>query len=215
MTGKAGYRQPENAITRICNLRLNTTNGRRYRSALERTAKMRASGFIITAVLLSGCAAQQQARLRNEVVQARAACADQWGETPATIVQRANCFNDVSERLVAPHSPNPDLLRLDEAARSALAEKVAKGEMSFAEAKLRMAQVEAQLTSEAQRRSAERAIANAQNINAEAQRTSSIINSMALIQAGQNMSTMPYYLPHSTTNCRSALTGNFVNTSCY
>jgi len=73
-----------------------------------------------------------------------------------TRVDWARCINDNENRIVQPVNPFPDLLNLKQAYRAVLAEKVDNGKMTIDEAKLAMAQLITEITTEAERRLAAR-----------------------------------------------------------
>lgn len=85
-----------------------------------------------------------------------AACSELKG----TAVAQAKCVNYVVDRYVQTNV-NRDLLSLEEADRLALSEQIDAGKLTRAQADLQFAQMRTQLTSEAERRANNSAIATA------------------------------------------------------
>jgi hypothetical protein len=124
-------------------------------------------GTIILAVTIAGATASGlsgcvQAGPSPEAVaslkEAAAECKAQF----AAHVERAHCVNDALDKFIRPTVRYADLLDVLEAERVALAEKMDAGTMTQAEADLALTKAEADINSEADRRSNSAAIVAAQ-----------------------------------------------------
>jgi hypothetical protein len=120
---------------------------------------MRAWLVILAAAGLAGCMPVPSAEAVNGTFKQEAAgCVNL-----PTHVATAGCINEAINRTVAktfgPNVPDADLLRLGNAERLVVAEKMDGGQMTPAEANAVMARVGAETNSEAQRRLTNMAIA--------------------------------------------------------
>ena len=101
----------------------------------------------------------------------------------ANAVPWAKCVTLASDRYIRPNHPYPDLLNLSDANRLALAEKIAKGQLSVAEATQQSAAMNSQIVAEAQRRSLATRAVTAQEQASEAQRQAAFAQQMQAITA--------------------------------
>ena len=78
-------------------------------------------------------------------------CTASFSEEPKDAIARAKCFNAADEAY-APYTGSPDLIRLRIAKRTEIAERMATGKITRAQGVLELAELNASLTSEDQRR---------------------------------------------------------------
>jgi hypothetical protein len=100
--------------------------------------------------MLTGCAARQAAQQSAEFNSAKEQCRTQIPAQIGNYVSLATCFNAARDRIFPPSAA----LALIEATHLSLAEKVDAGQMSLADARLQMANLEYGLNQEAQDRAA-------------------------------------------------------------
>jgi len=121
---------------------------------------MRAITAVALAIMLSGCVSRN-AEIRAGVDGARAECrANAQAGKFRTWVDAARCLNAAEAPLAQVQGHYPDLWNVKFATRTAIAEKVDRGEMTAAQAELAEAEANHRLVSEMERRGiARRAVA--------------------------------------------------------
>jgi hypothetical protein len=120
---------------------------------------LRALSFIALALTLCGCglARQRELQERNAALQEQSKAAMQECDAKfpkgvvATVVPRIQCLNDAMA-IVRPTSRNPDLLESFMASRSAIAERIQKGQITMAQGNEEIANKWSQVVAEDQRR---------------------------------------------------------------
>jgi hypothetical protein len=102
--------------------------------------------FIIPAafcvILNAGCVDARNAEANAAIKAARGQCDAQYPKEPGFYGAHAKCVNAAIDRVALPLSRNPDLIKLQEAFRSALSAKIDRGEMLIEDAQLQMAEAD-------------------------------------------------------------------------
>jgi len=118
----------------------------------------RVFAYIVFALMLAGCGLSRQqeqqaarAAALEQLKAANATCQAAYSEEAKDAIARAKCFN-AADQAYMPFSDAPDLLSLRIAKRSELAERMAAGKITRAQAVLELSQLNANLVSEDQRR---------------------------------------------------------------
>jgi hypothetical protein len=114
---------------------------------------------LVLFALIGGCSPSRLQQTAGQVSAANTECDARFASGEfRTRVDWAHCINDNENRIVQPVNPFPDLLSLKQAHRIVLAEKVDSGKLTLDEAKLAMAQITTQITTEAEKRLTRRAL---------------------------------------------------------
>jgi hypothetical protein len=147
--------------------------------------------ILAIAPFLAGCATTQRAEMQNRAALAKAEfaaekakCAELWPPSQGNYLPRAKCESIAFDRIGKPLVPNPDLFELAWSYRIALADRVDRGELSPEDGRLRMAQVNAQLSTEARNRLNAARRADAPIQMAEAQERAQQIAAMGNLLTG-------------------------------
>jgi hypothetical protein len=125
--------------------------------ALMRFTAFAAAALIV--LLVAGCGLIRQRELQERSAQLRAqstaaaqVCDERFPKGQVkTAVARTQCVNDALA-ILRPIMPHPDLLDLNLATRTALAEKVQKGQLTLAQANEEMMRKQSEMIAEEQRR---------------------------------------------------------------
>ncbi len=130
---------------------------------------------ILIASLLPGCGvvadAQNKERQQNLAAEEKAAfekCEAQHPKPRSKQTPWTNCINEAETRISRASAPFPDLLDQRMAAQSLLAAQVDAGKLSLEEARLQLAKINTELTSEGERRAGGRRSVRAQETDANA-----------------------------------------------
>jgi N-formylglutamate amidohydrolase len=97
--------------------------------------------------LLCGCAPQLAAENGAALAAARQQCDTTYPKIIGLYGSHAKCLNGAIERIALPTSRNPDLVKLQEAARVVLSTKIDRKEMSPEDAGLQMAELDTRVAS--------------------------------------------------------------------
>lgn len=179
------------------------------RALLLVTVAMPAAACLVS---LAGCAAQERLAARSELNAANAACDAQWPKVVGNFVPRAECLNRAFT-LAAPRlGLHGDLVELFNAARSSLAVKADRGEITPEDMNLRLAELKTQLASEQQRRTAEQAAVSAQRAAA----FGAILSGIGAMRRAYQPIPLPTIQPNPMVNCMSMpLGGGMMSTICH
>jgi len=133
---------------------------------------------------------QKLAAANQQLKEASEACQASFSEERKDAIARAKCFND-ADRAFMPFSTAPDLVNLRMAKRSEVAERMAQGKITRAQAVLELNELNSNLVSEDQRRR------NA-NQSAAAQQQAATAATIGAINAGAPRTCTRY---GNTVNC--------------
>ena len=142
---------------------------------------------VVFGLALAGCVSSQSKKLNDATASLTAAKAKCDVQTFRTRTEAARCANEAEEAYLLPAFPYPDLVRLKIATRTALAEKVDRGQITQAEADLEMARQMSQASSEIEKRTlAKRAVGAQESAASSLDRATRQPSICSYTQAGVN-----------------------------
>lgn len=161
---------------------------------------MRLPVVLLLSAILSGCTALAVERAASEAKETMQRCqADYESGTIKTCVEMANCSNFALDKVSQAGYPYGDLIEYNKAQRVSICRKVDKRKISFEEAKLEMAKVGVEISTEEQRRSFNQAQMHSANMQA----------------TGILMQGLAANRPARPTHCTTMQTGSFGTINCH